>query len=90
MTEEDPSLQRMKVLSPATKVGNLGGIFDSSGFGEEALDLRAVFKAEGSDAEGRGNSFHEAADGVFGESPDFELDARAIAAGRVDETGLGG
>ena len=83
-------LQGFKVVAPPAEVGDLGGVFDSEGFGEEAFDLGAVFETEGADAERWGDSFDEAADGLFGESPDFDFDAGAVVAGDVDEAGLGG
>ena len=79
----------MEVVAPAAEGCDLGGVFDSKGFGEEAFDLGAVFEAEGADAEGRGDAFDEAPDGVFGEGPDFYFDARAFEVGDVDEAGLG-
>ena len=84
------SFEGLKVLSPASEVGNLRGVFDSELFGEEAFDLGAVFESESADAERRRDAFDEAADGVFGESPDFDFDARAFEARNVDEAGFGG
>ena len=83
------SFEGLKVLSPASEVGDLRGVFDSGWFGEEAFDLGTVFETESANAERRGNAFDETAYGVFGECPDFEFDAGAFVAGDVDEAGLG-